>query len=191
MIALRSEARFVGAMGSRRAQASRGASGCSPPGSTEDELGPALRRRSGFDLGAVSGEETALSILPRSSPRGTAGTAAGSQHSRGRIHEVPRDRGLVLAAGAGTRFGRRARSCWRRSRRDRSSSTRSAPSATVAGLERVVVVLGSRADEIRATVGFGRAEPVVCADWADGQAASLRCGVRALAGASTRDRDAR
>jgi CTP:molybdopterin cytidylyltransferase MocA len=48
----------------------------------------------------------------------------------------------------------------------------------------VVVVVGSRSDEVVASVDFGRAEPVVCRDWADGQSASLRCGLRALAGAS-------
>jgi CTP:molybdopterin cytidylyltransferase MocA len=50
-------------------------------------------------------------------------------------------------------------------------------------LERVVVVLGARAEEVRAAIDFGRAEPVVCPDWEAGQAASLRCGLRALQGA--------
>ena len=42
---------------------------------------------------------------------------------------------------------------------------------------------GARAEEIRAGVDFGQAEPVVCEDWADGQAASLRRGIEAVAGA--------
>jgi CTP:molybdopterin cytidylyltransferase MocA len=53
----------------------------------------------------------------------------------------------------------------------------------VAGLERVVVVLGAGASELMAWVEFGRAEPVVCPDWESGQAASLRCGAVALDGA--------
>lgn len=49
-----------------------------------------------------------------------------------------------------------------------------------AALKRVVVVLGARADEVRAGVDFGAAEPVVCEDWSEGIAASLRCAVEAL-----------
>ena len=49
-----------------------------------------------------------------------------------------------------------------------------------------MVVLGARAEEITARVEFDRAEPVICAEWEDGQSASLRCGARALsAGAGT------
>jgi CTP:molybdopterin cytidylyltransferase MocA len=48
-------------------------------------------------------------------------------------------------------------------------------------LERVVVVLGAHADEVLEGVDLMRAEPVVCADWETGQAASLRCGLGALA----------
>ena len=53
----------------------------------------------------------------------------------------------------------------------------------VPAIERIVVVLGARADEVRAGVDFGPAEVVVCEDWADGQAASLRCGIEAVADA--------
>ncbi|MDX6676750.1 MAG: hypothetical protein QOE31_802 [Solirubrobacteraceae bacterium] len=52
----------------------------------------------------------------------------------------------------------------------------------VPAIARIVVVLGARADEIRAAVDFGDAEVVVCEDWDSGQAASLRCGVAAVAG---------
>jgi CTP:molybdopterin cytidylyltransferase MocA len=50
-------------------------------------------------------------------------------------------------------------------------------------LERVIVVLGAAAEEVRAHVDFGRAEVVVCEDWADGQSASLRRGAGVLDGA--------
>ena len=56
------------------------------------------------------------------------------------------------------------------------------PQCAVAALARVVVVLGSRAEQVMARVDFGRAEPVVCDDWETGQSASLRCGLEALAG---------
>lgn len=45
---------------------------------------------------------------------------------------------------------------------------------------RVVVVLGARADEVRAAVDFGSAEPLVCEGWREGIAASLRCAVEVL-----------
>jgi CTP:molybdopterin cytidylyltransferase MocA len=89
--------------------------------------------------------------------------------------------GLVLAAGAGTRFGERSKLL---------ADLRGRPlleyavqaQCDVPELERVVVVLGAFAVEVRARVDFGRAEVIVCADWEDGQAASLRCGLRALTG---------
>ena len=45
------------------------------------------------------------------------------------------------------------------------------------------MVLGAGAAELLERVDFGRAEPVVCSDWDSGQAASLRHGAEALAGA--------
>ena len=53
----------------------------------------------------------------------------------------------------------------------------------VPAIDRIVVVLGARADEVRAGVDLGAAEPVVCDDWEEGQAASLRCGIAAVADA--------
>ncbi len=91
--------------------------------------------------------------------------------------------GLVLAAGTGSRF-------------DGDGPKQLAPlhgrpllehairaQQAVPGLERIVVVLGARADEIAEAVDFGDAEPVVCPSWADGQGASLRHGVCELQGA--------
>jgi molybdenum cofactor cytidylyltransferase len=49
-----------------------------------------------------------------------------------------------------------------------------------AGIPRRVVVLGAGADRILAAVDLAGAEPVVCATWADGQAASLHAGLDAL-----------
>ena len=51
----------------------------------------------------------------------------------------------------------------------------------------VVLVLGARADEIRAAVDSGDATVVVASDWESGQSASLRAGV---AGARSRGADA-
>ncbi len=87
--------------------------------------------------------------------------------------------GLVLAAGEARRFG---------------GPKQLAPIGGVPMLERVlmameavpaldplVVVLGARADEIREGMEFGAFDIVVAEDWAEGQAASLRAGVAALA----------
>jgi len=88
--------------------------------------------------------------------------------------------GLILAAGAGTRFGEQTKQL---------ADLRGRPllqhavDAMNAALGRVVVVLGHDADAIRAAVDFGRAEVVLCEDWAQGQGFSLRTGVAALADA--------
>jgi molybdenum cofactor cytidylyltransferase len=91
--------------------------------------------------------------------------------------------GLILAAGEGTRFG--------------SGSKLLAPlegrpllewaieaQLGVPAIERIVVVLGSRASDVLERVDILDAEPVVCDDWHAGQAASLRRGVAELSGAS-------
>jgi molybdenum cofactor cytidylyltransferase len=83
--------------------------------------------------------------------------------------------GLVLAAGEGTRFGGPKQLA----KLDGRPLLEHALEA-ISGLERVVVVLGAHADEIRSRVDFGRAVPIVCENWHEGQAASLRAGVAAL-----------
>lgn len=93
--------------------------------------------------------------------------------------------GLVLAAGAGTRYGPRSKLLADLGGRPLLEYAIRAQCA-VPALERVVVVLGAHAREIMEAVAFGRAEPVECANWEDGQAASLRCGVAALGDAAER-----
>jgi xanthine dehydrogenase accessory factor len=87
MLALRSPAPFVGAMGSRRAQASR-RERLLAAGMGEEEL-ERLSAPVGLDLGAIAREETALSILAE---------VVAARHGRhggrlatgaGRIHEAP------------------------------------------------------------------------------------------------------
>ena len=90
----------------------------------------------------------------------------------------PRVGGLVLAAGEGRRFG---------------GVKQLARVGGIPILQRVlramegvpelhplVVVLGARADEVRAGIELGAFRAVVARDWASGQAASLRAGVAAL-----------
>ena len=87
----------------------------------------------------------------------------------------------MLAAGAGTRFGAEPKLLASLDGRPLLAHAVSAANA-VEQLERVVVVLGARADQIAAAVEFGRAEPVVCERWREGLSASLHCGLDALAG---------
>lgn len=89
--------------------------------------------------------------------------------------------GLILAAGAGTRFGAEPKLLAELDGRPLLEHAVAAACA-VPELERVVVVLGAFAEEVLAAVAFGRAEPVVCTRWQEGQAESLRCGTAALEG---------
>jgi molybdenum cofactor cytidylyltransferase len=82
---------------------------------------------------------------------------------------------LVLAAGEGRRFGGTKQLAELDGRPLLEHAL-----AAVAGIAPRVVVLGHAADEIRARVDLQGAEAVVCADWAEGQSASLRCGIEAL-----------
>jgi molybdenum cofactor cytidylyltransferase len=87
--------------------------------------------------------------------------------------------GLVLAAGAGTRFGDEPKQLAELQGRPLLEwAVRAQCDAAV--LERVLVVLGSSATRIRDAVEFGRAEVVVCPDWDAGQSASLRFGLARL-----------
>lgn len=85
---------------------------------------------------------------------------------------------LVLAAGEGRRFGGTKQLAELDGRPLLEHAL-----AAVAALSPRVVVLGHAADEIRARVDLHGAEPVICPDWREGQAASLRCGLAALSGA--------
>jgi CTP:molybdopterin cytidylyltransferase MocA len=90
--------------------------------------------------------------------------------------------GLILAAGAGTRFGDEPKQLAELCGRPLLEHAIRAQ-CDVPELERIVVVLGASADRVIEGVDFGRAEPVVCEQWSSGQAASLRRGLQALDGA--------
>jgi xanthine dehydrogenase accessory factor len=87
LLALSSPARFVGAMGSRRAQAKR-RERLVEAGITDDEI-ERISAPVGLDLGGISREETALSIMAEivAVRHGRDGGRLGE--SKGRIHEVP------------------------------------------------------------------------------------------------------
>jgi CTP:molybdopterin cytidylyltransferase MocA len=87
--------------------------------------------------------------------------------------------GLVLAAGAGKRFGAEPKLLADLGGRPLLEHAIGAACA-VAELRRVVVVLGAHADRIIGAVDFMRSEPVICERWRDGLSASLRCGLDVL-----------
>ena len=87
---------------------------------------------------------------------------------------------LVLAAGAATRFGARkqlAQLAGRPLLEHAVAAARAAPA------DRVIVVLGAGAEEIRRGVDLTGAEVTVCADWEVGLSASLRAGIEAAGAA--------
>lgn len=91
--------------------------------------------------------------------------------------------GLVLAAGVGSRFEGGFKLLAEVDGRPLVEHAIRAQ-CSVQEIERVVVVLGARSDEVLRSVDFGRAEPVICADWEAGVSASLKEGVDALGGPS-------
>ena len=89
--------------------------------------------------------------------------------------------GLVLAAGAGRRFGAPKQLA---ELRGRPLLEHVVAAMAAAPLDRVVVVLGAGADDVLARVDMHGAEPVVCDGWQEGMAASLRTGIQAVADAA-------
>jgi molybdenum cofactor cytidylyltransferase len=88
---------------------------------------------------------------------------------------------VVLAAGEGRRFGgvkQLARIGESTVLETVLDNVRAVPL-----LAPVVCVLGAHAEAIQARIDFGDVDVVVADDWADGQAASLKAGVRAVSGA--------
>jgi molybdenum cofactor cytidylyltransferase len=87
--------------------------------------------------------------------------------------------GLVLAAGASERFGGAKQVAVLNGR---PLLEHALLAMSGASLDRVVVTLGAHADEVADRVPLHGAEPVLCAGWQEGLAASLRAGVAALEG---------
>jgi molybdenum cofactor cytidylyltransferase len=92
---------------------------------------------------------------------------------------APAAAGLILAAGAGSRFGEQPKLMAVLDGRPLLEHVIAAMTE-VGELERVIVVLGAHAEQLLAGVDFGRSEPLVCPNWSQGLSASLRCGVLAL-----------
>jgi xanthine dehydrogenase accessory factor len=87
LLALSSPARFVGAMGSRRAQAKR-RERLVAAGISDEEI-ERISAPVGLDLGGISREETALSIMAEIVAARHGREGGRLAESKGRIHEVP------------------------------------------------------------------------------------------------------
>ena len=87
LLALGSTARFIGAMGSRRAQGKR-RERLVAAGIPEEEM-ERISAPVGLDLGAIAREETALSILAEIVAVRHGRGGGRLAESKGRIHEVP------------------------------------------------------------------------------------------------------
>jgi xanthine dehydrogenase accessory factor len=87
LLALRSPARFIGAMGSRRAQAKR-RERLLELGVSDSEL-ERISAPVGLDLGAIAREETALSIMSEIVAARHGRDGGRLAERKGRIHEVP------------------------------------------------------------------------------------------------------
>jgi molybdenum cofactor cytidylyltransferase len=84
---------------------------------------------------------------------------------------------VVLAAGAGRRFGGRKQLALLAGRPLVEHALAAAAAASTAW---TLLVLGSDAEEIERGIELGRATTIRCPDWEKGQGASLRCGLAAL-----------
>jgi xanthine dehydrogenase accessory factor len=95
-IALRSDAQYIGAMGSRRAQAKR-RERLLAEGLTDDEL-ERLAAPIGLDIGALSAAETAISIMGEITAVRRGREGGRLKTIKGRIHDASRDREAAPAA---------------------------------------------------------------------------------------------
>ena len=154
-------------------------------------MGPTPMRASGVEEALAGGADAAAA-----SERAAEGTSPPSDHNASaefrehlaRVHHEARARGgvrgliggLILAAGGGSRFGG-TKQLAELDGRPLLAHAIDAMKA-VPAVERIVVVVGSDAERVRAAAGPG-VETVVAEDWDEGIAASLRTGIAALADA--------
>lgn len=166
--ALRSQAGYIGALGSRRTHEKRKAALAAEGFKDEDIVrvhGPA-----GLDLGGASAAEIALSIIAEIS------AAQNGRDPRSRAFVS----GVVLAGGASARMGRPKQLL---AFEGKPLLQHVIDAAVASRLDEVVVVLGANADEIRAALVLpesGKVRVVVNAAHAKGLSESVRYGLSAV-----------
>ncbi|MFD3825169.1 NTP transferase domain-containing protein [Streptomyces sp. NPDC058625] len=92
--------------------------------------------------------------------------------------------GLLLAAGGGRRLGGRPKALL--THRGRPLVEHAVRALRAGGCERVHVVLGARADDVRARAALPDCVLVDNPDWEQGMGSSLRAGLASLAGTEAR-----
>ncbi|TVZ92386.1 NTP transferase domain-containing protein [Streptomyces sp. BK340] len=92
--------------------------------------------------------------------------------------------GLLLAAGGGRRLGGRPKALLEH--RGRPLVEHAAGVLRAAGCDRIHVVLGARADDVRERAELSGCVLVDNPDWAEGMGSSLRAGLGSLAGTGVR-----
>ncbi|MBD0422107.1 nucleotidyltransferase family protein [Streptomyces sp. TRM S81-3] len=92
--------------------------------------------------------------------------------------------GLLLAAGGGRRLGGRPKALL--GHRGRPLVEHAVGTLRAAGLTRVHVVLGARAEDVRARAALDGCVLVDNPGWEEGMGSSLRAGLRSLAGTGAR-----
>ncbi|MFG2121027.1 NTP transferase domain-containing protein [Streptomyces sp. NPDC048710] len=92
--------------------------------------------------------------------------------------------GLLLAAGGGRRLGGRPKALLEH--RGRPLVEHAVGVLRAAGCDRIHVVLGARADDVRERAELGGCVLVDNPDWAEGMGSSLRAGLGSLAGTEVR-----
>jgi xanthine dehydrogenase accessory factor len=181
--ALRSEARYVGAMGSRRTRERRMAE-LRGLGLGEAQLAR-LRSPIGLDLGASTPEEIAISIASEMLAVRSGREARPLVHKQGPVHGPATSRAsrpflsaVILAAGGSTRMGRPKQLL---PLAGRPLLQHVLDNAAAAGLDEIVLVLGHAAEDVRSGVSLPTRVPVrvvVNDGWEAGISTSLRAGLR-------------
>ena len=177
--AVRSEARYIGAMGSRATHERRKAE--------LERLGLAgadlarIRAPIGLDLGGRTPEEVAVAILAEVQAVRYGRDARPLAHTGGGRASDARTflSGVILAAGASTRMGRPKQLL---PLAGRPLLQHVVDAAAASRLDEIVLVLGHAAEEIRAAITLPSRLPVrvvVNPEPAEGQSASLRLGLGA------------
>ncbi|WP_327178845.1 nucleotidyltransferase family protein [Streptomyces sp. NBC_01335] len=96
------------------------------------------------------------------------------------VPENPLVTGVLLAAGGGRRLGGRPKALL--TYRGRPLIEHAIRSLRDGGCDRIVVVLGAAAEEVRARSGLAGCAVTVNPEWRGGMGGSLRAGLAALAG---------
>ncbi|MDR1711193.1 MAG: XdhC family protein [Propionibacteriaceae bacterium] len=174
--ALRLDVAYVGAMGSRRTNAKR-LEALRAAGLAEPEIAR-LHAPIGLDLGGRGAGELAVSIFAEVIAEANGRSGQPLTGGDMPIHPRASIPGVVLAAGAGTRYGKPKALA---TTDGKPWAARTAGILAAAGCDPVYVVTGAAADETEATLP-PHVRPIRAADWQQGLSASVRAALETVNG---------